>query len=44
MPYQLHEPAGISMAANALWIANTNAHEVVRVDLATGQVRHLSIS
>jgi peroxiredoxin len=44
LPYHLHEPAGISMAANALWIANTNAHEVVRVDLATGQIRHLGIS
>jgi peroxiredoxin len=41
--YHLQEPSGISMAANALWIANTNAHEVVRVDLATGQVRHLTI-
>jgi peroxiredoxin len=44
MQYHLHEPAGISMAANALWIANTNAHEIVRVDLATGQVRHLGIN
>jgi peroxiredoxin len=44
LPYQLNEPAGISMASNALWIANTNAHEVVRVDLATGQIRHLNIS
>ncbi len=44
LPYQLNEPAGISMASNALWIANTNAHEIVRVDLATGQIRHLSIS
>jgi peroxiredoxin len=44
LPYQLNEPAGVSMAANALWIANTNAHEIVRVDLATGQIRHLNIS
>jgi peroxiredoxin len=44
LPYQLNEPAGISMASNALWIANTNAHEIVRVDLATGQIRHLNIS
>jgi hypothetical protein len=32
------------MASNALWIANTNAHEIVRVDLATGQIKHLNIS
>jgi thiol-disulfide isomerase/thioredoxin len=44
LPYQLNEPAGISMASNALWIANTNAHEIVRVDLATGQIKHLNIS
>jgi len=44
LPYHLNEPAGISMAANALWIANTNAHEVVRVDLSTGQIRHLTIA
>lgn len=42
--YRLSEPSGISMAANALWIANTNAHEIVRVDLATGQVKHLTIA
>jgi hypothetical protein len=43
LPYHLHEPAGISMAANALWVANTNAHEVVRIDLSTGQVKRLTI-
>jgi len=44
LPYHLHEPSGISMAVNALWVANTNAHEVVRVDLATGQIRRIAIS
>jgi sugar lactone lactonase YvrE len=44
LPYHLLEPSGISLAANALWVANTNAHEVVRIDLATGQVRHLTIA
>jgi thiol-disulfide isomerase/thioredoxin len=44
LPYRLSEPSGISMAANALWVANTNAHEVVRVDLSTGQIRHLTIA
>ena len=43
LPYHLQEPSGISLAANALWVANTNSHEVVRIDLATGQVRHLTI-
>ena len=44
LPYHLQEPAGIAIAANALWIANTNAHEIVRVDLASGQIRHLNIA
>jgi thiol-disulfide isomerase/thioredoxin len=44
LPYRLQEPAGIALAGGALWIANTNAHEIVRVDLATGQIRRLTIS
>ncbi|MEP6484247.1 MAG: thioredoxin-like domain-containing protein [Rudaea sp.] len=43
LPYRLSEPSGISMAGGALWIANTNAHEIVRVDLKTGQIRRLTI-
>jgi streptogramin lyase len=44
LPYRFQEPAGLSLAAGALWIANTNAHEIVRVDLGTGQVKRLTIS
>jgi sugar lactone lactonase YvrE/thiol-disulfide isomerase/thioredoxin len=44
LPYHLHEPAGIALGANALWISNTNAHEVVRVDLGTGQIKRLTIA
>lgn len=43
LPYRFQEPAGLSMAAGALWIANTNAHEIVRVDLGSGQVKRLTI-
>jgi thiol-disulfide isomerase/thioredoxin len=43
LPYNLSEPNGVSLANNALWIANTNAHEIVRVDLKTGQIRRLTI-
>lgn len=39
----LQEPAAIATGAGALWIANTNAHEVLRVDLANSQVRRLPI-
>ena len=44
LPYTLQEPAGIALGANSLWIANTNAHEVVRVDLGSGQIRRLTIT
>jgi thiol-disulfide isomerase/thioredoxin len=43
IPYRLSEPSGLSLANSALWIANTNAHEIVRVDLKTGQIRRLTI-
>ncbi len=43
LPYNLSEPNGVSLANNALWIANTNAHEIVRVDLKSGQIRRLTI-
>ena len=43
LPYRLSEPSGLSLAGGALWIANTNAHEIVRVDLKTGQIRRLTI-
>jgi thiol-disulfide isomerase/thioredoxin len=44
LPYRLNEPAGVAVAAGALWIANTNAHEIVRVDLSSGQIRRLNFS
>ena len=44
LPYRFNEPAGLSLAAGALWIANTNAHEIVRVDLGSGQIKRLTIS
>ena len=43
LPYRFHEPTGISVAARALWVANTNAHEVVRIDTGTGQVQRVPI-
>jgi DNA-binding beta-propeller fold protein YncE len=43
LPYKFQQPAGISVAARALWVANTNAHEVLRIDTANGQIRHLPI-
>ena len=43
LPYRLSEPAGVALGLGALWIANTNAHEILRVDLGSGQIRRLTI-
>lgn len=41
--YRMHEPTGLSIGAGALWVANTSAHEILRIDLAVGAVTHLTI-
>ena len=43
LQHRFHEPTDLSLAAGALWIANTNAHEIVRVDLATGKTQHVPV-
>lgn len=43
LPYRFHEPTGISVGSGSLWIANTNAHEVVRIDTGSGVIRRLPI-
>ena len=39
----LHGPAGLAVGAGAVWIADTDAHAVLRVDPKTGAVQHLPI-
>ncbi|MGB3046718.1 thioredoxin-like domain-containing protein [Dokdonella sp.] len=41
--YRLLEPGGLSIGAGALWLANTNAHEIVRIDLASGVGKRVPI-
>lgn len=41
--YKFAEPCGISTTPGCLWIANTNMHEIVRLDSATGSVKHIPI-
>lgn len=43
LDHPLDEPGGLSVAGDSLYIANTNAHEVVRVDLADGSAETLEI-
>lgn len=43
VPYRLSEPAALCVAGETLWIANTNLHEIVSVDLAGGAVRRVPV-
>ena len=43
LDHPLDEPGGLSLIGDTLYIANTNAHEVVRVDLADGRAGTLEI-
>lgn len=39
----LHAPAGLAVGEGAVWIADTDAHVVLRVNPQTGEVQHLPI-
>jgi thiol-disulfide isomerase/thioredoxin len=41
--YKLQEPAGLTLADNALWIANQNAHELLRLDLKSGKLTRVPV-
>jgi len=43
LPRALQGPAGLSVAAGAVWIAETDAHAVLRYDIATGELSHVPI-
>ncbi len=42
--YALRSPAGVCVAQQAVWIANTDAHEILKLDLKTGRLARLPIS
>lgn len=42
--YRFHQPSGIATLPGKLFIANTGAHEVVRIDTTNGQVTRLPIA
>jgi hypothetical protein len=39
----LHGPAGLAMGAGAVWIADTDAHAVLRLDPHTGALHHVPV-
>lgn len=37
-------PSAVHIFGGSLWIANTNAHEILRVEMATGAARHIPVA
>ena len=43
LPQRLHAPCGLAVSQDTVWIADTDAHAVLRLDPATGALRHVPI-
>jgi sugar lactone lactonase YvrE len=43
LPQPLHAPAGLAVADGVVWIADTDAHSVLRYDTADGSLRQIPI-
>lgn len=43
LDYRLHEPQGLSLTGSSMWVANTNLHEIVCIDLMSGLARRVPI-
>lgn len=43
LPRRLHGPAGLAATPGALWIAETNAHSLLRLDIASGTLDRVPI-
>ncbi len=43
LPRKLHGPAGLAVTPGSVWIAETDAHSVLRLDVASGQLEHVPI-
>ncbi|MBN6151153.1 hypothetical protein JR065_12440 [Xanthomonas sp. AmX2] len=44
LPRRLHGPAGLAVTAGTVWIAETDAHAVLRYDIASGELSDVPIS
>jgi DNA-binding beta-propeller fold protein YncE len=42
--HELSEPCGLAFGGNSLYIANTNRHEIVRINLRSGTTESLNVS
>lgn len=41
--YRLHQPGALAATPGVLWVANTSAHELIRIDLDAQTVRRLPV-
>ena len=44
LPRRLHGPTGLAIGGGAVWIAETDAHAVLRYDIVTGELGDVTIS
>lgn len=43
LPQRLHAPSGLAVADGVVWIADTDAHAVLRLDTKDGTLRHVPV-
>lgn len=43
LPQRLHNPGGVACGEDALWIADTGAHALIRIDGRDGTLRHVPV-
>ena len=43
LPQRLHAPCGLAVSDGAVWIADTDAHAVLRYDTRDGSLKHVPI-
>ena len=43
LPQRLHNPCGLAVAGGVVWIADTDAHAVLRMDTHSGALHHVPI-
>lgn len=42
--YPLNDPHSMSLGGGSLWLSNTNAHELLRLDMKTGKLLRVSVA
>ena len=43
LPQRLHAPSGLLVGDGEVWVADTDAHAVLRLDTVSGALRHVPI-